>query len=525
MIENQNMVRYKQFFFFAFFLLYSGTSFARPWLKIQHILTDDFPQVNLDVSVANGEQTYMPFVGLTSSNFVLEENGTKIENFTLTPVDPKKENELIIVLVDASLSLSKKDFQHQVQSILGFVDAVTDGDKLGVIGFHDRATLHCGFTSSRLQIRECVQKIKQGGKNTVLYDALGEGMRLLAKANNSRSALVLFTDGKDEHSKSSYRDVLRQAQNYKIPVFTIATGEQKNLTQVADISRQSGGEIFHATNREDMADIYAALPQMMDSLYRIVYSSKQTSSFSKKEITVRLKLVNTQVQDQDSLAFTLPTFAKISPWKKRLTSLMSMGDNFLLYILLFLLLLIILLLFILLFRKRGQIRLEVPPQYIHNASRETIVDSTEKVLQENSALDNEFDEYFSQGNSVASNSDVLTRYSRDEERKLEEARTPVSVQTQVYLVEKQGPQTGKKYPIQWQNITIGQGLENSIVIADVAVSLRHAQIRQKEHYFVLYDLISDQGTFLNGRKLLRPKVLKDFDEIQIGRTFLIFRQK
>jgi len=36
-------------------------------------------------------------------------------------------------------------------------------------------------------------------------------------------------------------------------------------------------------------------------------------------------------------------------------------------------------------------------------------------------------------------------------------------------------------------------------------------------------MASDGGTFLNGKKLLRPKKLFDWDEIQIGTTVLIFR--
>jgi len=92
-----------------------------------------------------------------------------------------------------------------------------------------------------------------------------------------------------------------------------------------------------------------------------------------------------------------------------------------------------------------------------------------------------------------------------------------------WLVEKDGPDSGKKYPIFWEEITIGRGKESSIVVEDNSVSLKHSKIKSVDNKFYLFDLASDNGTFLNGKKLLRPKAIYDWDEIKIGRTLFIFR--
>lgn len=509
--------------FFLAALLFFTASFvlplqARPWLKIQNISIAGFPIVNLDVSVSNGNRMYLPLIGLDASNFKLLEDGEVIQDFSLTAVDPQEENEFIIILIDSSLSLSKKNFKDQVQSILGFLDGITNGDKVGVISFQDQSTLHCGFTSSRLEMRDCVKAVRQGGTNTVLYDAIEQGARILSELKSNRSSLLLFTDGYDEGSQITYNHILRKSQEYKVPIFTVATGQQKNLEKVAALSRQSGGEIFHANDSRSVKQIYAALPKMLDNIYRLSYRSQAVSSLSEKQVHVELQLTESKLNDKDTVSFTLPIFSRFTPWNQWLQN--AWQDIHILYVLLFFLTLLLLLLTLLLFRKKNQIRLEVPSQYMHNAPQ--VTDSQEEVLQEN------YERF-------------IARYEKDwqEQEKIEALRKrqavqtdretnkpiPVSLASEVYLVEKQGPLTGKKYPLYWQKVTIGQGLENSVVISDADASLRHAQIRQKESYFVLYDLISDKGTFLNGKKLLRPKVLKNFDEIQIGKTFLIFRQK
>jgi pSer/pThr/pTyr-binding forkhead associated (FHA) protein len=40
---------------------------------------------------------------------------------------------------------------------------------------------------------------------------------------------------------------------------------------------------------------------------------------------------------------------------------------------------------------------------------------------------------------------------------------------------------------------------------------------------MLFDLASEHGTYLNGKKLLRPKYLADWDEIALGRFVFVFR--
>ncbi|WP_061224510.1 FHA domain-containing protein [Leptospira weilii] len=93
------------------------------------------------------------------------------------------------------------------------------------------------------------------------------------------------------------------------------------------------------------------------------------------------------------------------------------------------------------------------------------------------------------------------------------------------LIQKEGKFPGKQVPIRKPETTLGNGELSDVMISDPGVSKLHARIRKIKNRFVLYDLISDGGTYLNGKKILRPRVLYDFDEISLGKTVYVFRAR
>jgi adenylate cyclase len=73
--------------------------------------------------------------------------------------------------------------------------------------------------------------------------------------------------------------------------------------------------------------------------------------------------------------------------------------------------------------------------------------------------------------------------------------------------------------------TIGRGSTCDIVLNDSKVSRRHALIQpQKQYEFWLLDLGSSNGTYVNGRRITQPVLLRDRDQIELGPFRLVFRQ-
>ena len=65
--------------------------------------------------------------------------------------------------------------------------------------------------------------------------------------------------------------------------------------------------------------------------------------------------------------------------------------------------------------------------------------------------------------------------------------------------------------------SVGRRSDNDLVLADEHISRRHARIMRQEDDFVIEDLTSRHGTFLNGERITRA-VLKGGDRVQIGKS-------
>src|SRR5512133_408404 len=81
----------------------------------------------------------------------------------------------------------------------------------------------------------------------------------------------------------------------------------------------------------------------------------------------------------------------------------------------------------------------------------------------------------------------------------------------------------KVFPLNLPVINIGRRLENQLVIDDPRVSRNHAQLRAIKGRFVLFDLNSTGGTFVNGQRTSQT-VLYPGDVISLAGVALIFGQ-
>jgi serine phosphatase RsbU (regulator of sigma subunit)/pSer/pThr/pTyr-binding forkhead associated (FHA) protein len=90
-----------------------------------------------------------------------------------------------------------------------------------------------------------------------------------------------------------------------------------------------------------------------------------------------------------------------------------------------------------------------------------------------------------------------------------------------HLVITQGEGTGTTVPL--QKVTcIGRGLDMDVRVDDLTVSKRHARVIANDRgEFILEDLASSNGTFLNGAEVT-TKQLKDGDEIRVGANVFVF---
>lgn len=84
-------------------------------------------------------------------------------------------------------------------------------------------------------------------------------------------------------------------------------------------------------------------------------------------------------------------------------------------------------------------------------------------------------------------------------------------------------ENGERLIITEQKLSIGRDTKSTMQVVDVEVSRNHAEIRLLNTSFVLIDLQSTNGTFVNGQRV-QEHTLQNFDQIKIGSTILLFQK-
>ena len=82
----------------------------------------------------------------------------------------------------------------------------------------------------------------------------------------------------------------------------------------------------------------------------------------------------------------------------------------------------------------------------------------------------------------------------------------------------------KEIPLKKTSLSIGRSPGNDVVIDNLAVSGHHARLSIDEDHYVVEDMNSLNGTFLNNQRI-RRSTLKDGDEIVIGKHSLVYQEE
>ncbi|MBM7114930.1 FHA domain-containing protein [Archangium primigenium] len=86
-----------------------------------------------------------------------------------------------------------------------------------------------------------------------------------------------------------------------------------------------------------------------------------------------------------------------------------------------------------------------------------------------------------------------------------------------------GAEVGRTFALAEAVTVVGRGWEAAVRLRDRAVSRRHACIRAEADGFVVEDEDSPNGVFVNGQRVDAPRVLRQGDVLEVGRTLLRFQ--
>ncbi|HEY2932199.1 MAG TPA: VWA domain-containing protein [Acidobacteriota bacterium] len=125
------------------------------------------------------------------------------------------------ILMDRSDSMQEGEkLQRAKSAALSLVRAGHDKDDFLYVAFDHRVDVQAGFTTDRMQVESAIGKTELGG-GTRIYDALLTGLERFDRARHSRQAMVVITDGADQHSVAKLDQVIDAVQAWHGQVYVI----------------------------------------------------------------------------------------------------------------------------------------------------------------------------------------------------------------------------------------------------------------------------------------------------------------
>jgi Ca-activated chloride channel family protein len=278
---------------FAAGMLFSGFALCQEPPGAELNLRVDTNLVLIPVAVTDSMNRFV--LGLQKQDFKIVEDNVEqnIAHFS------GEEAPLSIgLLFDESGSMDYKLRTAQT-AVAQFLKTMSPEDEAFLVEFSDAAKLSVAFTSHTDEITNALRRAQPGGL-TAMLDAVNLALGEMKKAKNSRKALVIVSDGGDNHSQytsAQIESLVREAdvQIYAMGVFETSLPFGLPAEQVSgpkllsEIATQTGGRAFSAALTSDLPSVAARIAVELRNQYVLGYYPKNQARDGKyRNVEVKL---------------------------------------------------------------------------------------------------------------------------------------------------------------------------------------------------------------------------------------------
>jgi Ca-activated chloride channel family protein len=203
------------------------------------------------------------------------------------------------LIIDNSGSMRRKH-SAVLAAAKAFARNSNPRDQLFIVNFNDKVTLGLGgaqsFSANSRELELAIPPTAGGGK-TALYDALEAALDHIHGLKQDKKALILISDGGDNASSHTLEQVVNDATNSDVVVYTIGLfGKDEDETNPAfmkKISAVTGGEAFLPARPGQAASSCKRIAQLIRTEYTLGYSPNDDGSTGKfRAIQVRVVTKN-----------------------------------------------------------------------------------------------------------------------------------------------------------------------------------------------------------------------------------------
>lgn len=241
-------------------------------------------------------------IGLQKRDFHLTEDGTEQ---TITHFSGEDAPLSVGLVFDMSGSMDNK-LRISRDAAVQFLKTMNPDDEVFLVSFSDSAQLVSGFTNHIDEVQNKLMALPPGGL-TALLDGAQMALTEMKKAKNPRKAIVIISDGGDNHSHYSSQEIKSLVKEADVQVYAMGIFEPSifiGMTQeeisgprlLAAIAEQTGGRVFAASDPMDLPSVATRIGIELRNQYVLAYAPKNENRDGK------YRKVEVQVKEPDGIA-------------------------------------------------------------------------------------------------------------------------------------------------------------------------------------------------------------------------------
>lgn len=257
-----------------------------------HVIHADSLLVLVPVSVTDGMQRFV--TGLRPDNFEVFEGAKPqtIQHFSSEDVPVS-----LGIILDISGSMNDK-VDRVRDAVNQFCEVSNPQDEFFMITFADEPRLAVDFTSNPNEVTKELPFTLPKGR-TSLLDAIHMGLHKMKSARYGRKALLIISDGGDNHSRHSERDIKGMAKESDVMIYSIGifdrsvptVEELRGPDLLSEIAEPTGGRAFTVDNPNMMPSVARHIGMELRTQYVLAYRPKDPPRNGRwRKIRVKLRL-------------------------------------------------------------------------------------------------------------------------------------------------------------------------------------------------------------------------------------------
>lgn len=178
--------------------------------------------VNVGVAVKDRSGNHV--TGLRKENFEVYDNGRKQEVVLFSDDEAPVSFGFVYDLHPRFSERTRK----VLESIREFTDRLKEEDDFFTIVFNERGSLVLDFVPSEDQVARHLSLGEHNEPNS-LYDAIFLAAEKAGARRNAKKTLIVISDGQDDNSHHSFKELSRLLRNVNVQVYSILVDDDKDL--------------------------------------------------------------------------------------------------------------------------------------------------------------------------------------------------------------------------------------------------------------------------------------------------------